>query len=112
MNRERSEINFGPRGLRTSLAILAIGASSLLPLEQANSVYAGETLQIGDLNGDGEVNKKDLRILKKVVKGWERYNTSKKSNADPHYWAAADINGDGRINKDDIKALKVIIRCV
>jgi len=60
----------------------------------------GEDVLIGDVNGDGAVNNKDVVALFKHV-----------SNNTPANFveAAADVNGDGAINNKDVVALFKIV---
>ncbi len=52
--------------------------------------------QLGDVNGDGRVNARDVRALLRYIAGLEESAINE---------AAADFNGDGRINARDVRAL-------
>ena len=54
------------------------------------------TLQIGDVNGDGEINISDLNDIIDIILGsWANYDTRKR----------ADVNYDGEINIADVSTL-------
>lgn len=55
------------------------------------------TGEIGDINGDGEINAQDITYLELVIVGLE--------NPTPR----ADVNGDGKVNALDIVALMMIV---
>ena len=55
----------------------------------------------GDLNGDGQINMKDVSALLKIINGLQIPTASQKT--------AADLNGDGQINMKDVSALLKII---
>ncbi len=52
---------------------------------------------LGDVNGDGRVNARDVRALLRYIAGLNESGTINE--------AAADFNGDGRINARDARAL-------
>jgi rubrerythrin len=56
---------------------------------------------LGDVDGDGKMNTKDLALLKKYISGIASLEFISAQ--------AADINGDGKINSADITALKKLI---
>lgn len=60
------------------------------------AVISENTAVLGDVNGDGEVNTKDLAVLKLYLAG-----------KDITIIAGADINADGEINTVDLAALKI-----
>jgi len=66
----------------------------------AVSVEAPET-KPGDLNGDGEINVKDISNIKLHITG--------KKSLDESQMAAADVNGDGEINVKDVSKIKLHI---
>lgn len=57
---------------------------------------------IGDVNGDGEVNRIDANLLSRYVAGWEGYD--KRVDL-----TLCDLNGDGDVNRIDANILS---RCV
>ena len=63
-------------------------------LVDANS---GPELQLGDVNGDGDVNTRDARLLLRYIAGLVEKEDVKLS--------VADINGDGEINTRDARLL-------
>lgn len=59
------------------------------------TVADGNSYLVGDVNGDGEVNKADSMILSRYIGGWKDYD-KKIVNMD-----SADLNRDGEVNKAD-----------
>lgn len=59
---------------------------------------------IGDITGDGKIDKEDIEILRMLCQGGP---TSEKlfSSLSPEQVAACDITGDGYINRDDLLQL-------
>ena len=57
----------------------------------------GSRIVPGDVNGDGEVNERDLALMRRIILGLDGAT------------ANADVNGDGRIDALDIVAIKRII---
>ena len=51
---------------------------------------------IGDVNGDGKINNRDLGLLQQKINGWDVTVDEK----------AADFNGDGKINNRDLGLLQ------
>ena len=50
----------------------------------------------GDLNGDGNINNRDLALMQQFLNGWDVTPDE----------AAADVNGDGNINNRDLAMLQ------
>ncbi len=63
-----------------------------------------KTIIIADLNGDGNVNQKDLAMLSKYMRNSTLYPLNKKA------MLAADINGDGYVNQKDLAKLSKYMR--
>ncbi len=65
------------------------------------TVEEGPAYLLGDVNGDGSVNRADRNYLIKALAGWDGYPITNKD--------AADVNKDGTVNRADrnylIKAL-------
>ena len=55
----------------------------------------------GDVDGNGEVNMKDVLLLRKLIAGVEAYSTK--------YSKRADVNGDGDVNMKDVLQLRKIL---
>ena len=55
----------------------------------------------GDVDGDGNVNMKDVLKLRKIVSGAEEPEEALSS--------FADVNGDGEVNMKDILLLRKIV---
>lgn len=53
----------------------------------------------GDLNGDGDINNRDLALIQQHINGWEVVVDE----------AAADVNGDGDVNNRDLALLQQYI---
>ena len=56
---------------------------------------------VGDVDGDGSVNMKDVLFLRKVIAGAETLTEEQAKRA--------DVNGDGEVNMKDVLALRKII---
>ena len=52
-------------------------------------------VEIGDVNGDGKINNKDLGLLMQYLNSWDV----------ELYLDAADVNGDGKVNNKDLGLL-------
>jgi hypothetical protein len=106
--------NASPSGI-VSLTNLKFSSSSIsINTPTVNFAAAGERdvwdalaeiygveIEIGDVNGDGKVNAKDVNLIKKFISGTAdltRYDLE-----------AADMNGDGKINAIDINLIKKAI---
>ena len=65
------------------------------------SVEILETVAVlmGDVNGDGKLNNRDLGLLQKFINGFEVSMDE----------AAADMNGDGKINNRDLGLLQKVL---
>ena len=69
---------------------------------QAQVTVEGEdTVILGDLNGDGEINAKDANLIKQIIAG--------ESPADGEALTFADLNSDGEINAKDANLMKQLI---
>ena len=55
----------------------------------------------GDANGDGDINMKDVLLIRRVIAGLEEI--------DPENEMCADINGDGDVNMKDVLKIRRII---
>ena len=71
--------------------------------DRINSAYGFKITDIsfesiGDLNGDGKINLKDIVRLKKILAG-----------LDESAGASADVNNDGETNSLDLTALRKYI---
>lgn len=64
-------------------------------------VVAGDDVKIGDVNGDGLVNMKDISAIQRYLVGGEELSAAALK--------AADVNGDGAINMKDASKLQKII---
>ena len=64
-----------------------------------NTYYVAPDVTLGDVNGDGKLNNRDLALLQKFLNEWD-------VTVDE---AAADLNGDGKYNNRDLKELQKIL---
>lgn len=64
-----------------------------------NTYYVAPDVTPGDLNGDGNLNNRDLALLQKYLNEWEVTVVE----------AAVDVNGDGNTNNRDLSALQKIL---
>ena len=64
-----------------------------------NVCYVAPAVEAGDVNGDGNLNNRDLALLQKYLNDWDV------TVAD----MGADVNGDGTINNRDLAALQRIL---
>lgn len=69
-------------------------------LEKNDIVYlvSEKTYTLGDINGDGKINNRDLTALRRYLAGLE-------STISP----AGDLNGDGKVNNRDLTKLRRIL---
>ena len=77
-------------------------AGSIIPVENIPgkvTVAAGPVW--GDVNGDGDVNMKDVLLLRKIIAGAEK--------VDEETEARADVDGDGNVNMKDVLMLRKVI---
>ena len=80
-------------GVEAEIDNFAIGTLDL-PLPEP-PVEPGD----GDIDGNGALNIKDLRLMKNIISGaYDDYTPEEK--------AAADMNGDGKVNLLDLKVMK------
>lgn len=56
----------------------------------------------GDLNGDGQVDKSDQKLMVSILSG--------KLEPSPLQLSAADLNGDGKVDSKDLKLMNKLIR--
>lgn len=73
------------------------GWDGYVPGMTASADVTFKAMWVGDVNGDGMVNLKDLRVWK--VNSKNSIQTS-----------ADDVDGDGLVNLKDLRALKVLIK--
>ena len=66
-----------------------------VPVEVINAVVSVKEGMLGDENGDGEVNNKDIALLMQYINGWDVEIDL----------TVADVNNDGKINNKDIVIL-------
>jgi hypothetical protein len=59
--------------------------------------------QLGDVDGDGDVDEEDLRLLAKLKNGNGRKHTADQLKA-------GDFNGNGKLDNDDYFALRALLR--
>ena len=67
----------------------------VLLLALAPVCLCGCTLNKYDVNGDGEINVKDLLLIQRYILGAHDVTLEK-----------ADLNGDGEVNDSDVQMLK------
>ncbi len=73
-------------------------------LTLAATDYEPKPIVLGDLNGDGSINQKDLAMLSKYMRNSSLYPL------DGYALLAADINGDGNVNQKDLAKLSKYMR--
>ncbi|MBQ7088974.1 MAG: dockerin type I repeat-containing protein [Clostridia bacterium] len=61
-----------------------------------NTYYVAPAVAVGDVNGDGNLNNRDLALLQKFLNDWPVTVEQ----------TGADVNGDGKINNRDLSALQ------
>ena len=66
------------------------------------SGYGATTIVYGDANGDGEVNGKDLLMLRRYMANYDDESKTSTINVQ----AGADANGDGEVNGKDLLMLR------
>ncbi len=87
---------FDMKRVFTMLLVVAMLAGVL---SAGTMSYAHAAMQmVGDVNGDGKVNNRDLGNLQQIINGWE-------DTAD----GDADVNGDTKVNNKDLGSLQQII---
>ncbi len=59
-------------------------------------------VNLGDINGDGRINSRDISLLSKYI--------SKEVSSYDIYAENADLNGDGRVNAKDVSMLKQLVQ--
>ena len=64
---------------------------------QAPDTAPAVPADLGDVNGDGAVNGKDVTMLSRTLARWVGYTVET---------AKADVNGDGAVNSKDVTVLK------
>jgi len=62
------------------------------------------SFKLGDLTGDGNVNRKDLAMLSKYLRNKEA------NPLDEKQFLAANINGDADVNRKDLAMLSKFLR--
>ncbi len=75
-----------------ALCLMTTAVLGVMSVSAASVVY-------GDVNGDGNVNNKDLGRLQQYINGWEV-----EVNLD-----ACDVNDDGKVNNKDLGRLQQYI---
>ena len=75
----------------------ADGAAEIAP-ESVVVKYEASTVLVGDLNGDGKLNSRDIVAIMRLV-----------LQTNPTITAASDINGDGKLNSRDLVALMRLV---
>ena len=87
-------LTFGPHG---QLALSWSGSSELGDHSAAHLtlLLPDRSAVRGDLNGDAEVDARDLRTL---------FDVLTRRDLDPRHHAAADLNRDGEVNRADVEA--------
>ena len=75
---------------------LIVLAALCLMMTAVMGVSAAGTTVYGDVNGDGNVNNRDLGILQQYLNEWEVTVDTE----------AADLNGDGKVNNRDLGLLQ------
>jgi hypothetical protein len=73
--------------------------NALPPLCLKGAVVDSSCVEIGDVNGDGQVNLGDLVILEQYVLGTKC----------PDNWIYVDMNDDGQLNAADILLLQKVV---
>jgi len=71
-------------------------------IDAADTVIPALTQIPGDVDGDGNINAIDVRIIMKVLAGWTADEDPEVATYDP---LIADFNGDGKVNNRDILAM-------
>lgn len=64
-----------------------------------NTYYVASDVALGDVNGDGKVNNRDLATLQQYLNEWDVTVET----------AGADLNGDGKINNRDLAELQKLL---
>lgn len=64
-----------------------------------NTYYVAPPVAVGDVNGDGRINNRDLANLQKYLNEWDVTVET----------AGADLNGDGKINNRDLRDLQLML---
>ncbi len=78
------------------LAVLCLLTTSVLG---ALAVSAASSTVYGDVNGDGDINNRDLALLQQYINGWDVEIDE----------VAADVNDDSDINNRDLALLQQYI---
>lgn len=78
------------RTMLLSLLLVACVLCGMLPTSAAVATMTG------DVNGDGDVNNRDIALLQQYLAGWDVTITP----------ATADVNGDGDVNNRDLALLQ------
>ena len=63
------------------------------------AAVSADQVTYGDLNGDGDINNRDLALMQQYINGW-------KVEVDAE---AADVNADGDVNNRDLALLQQYI---
>lgn len=81
--------------------MLIILAALCLMMTAVTGVAAvsADKVTYGDLNGDGDINNRDLALMQQYINGWEVEVDTE----------AADVNGDGDVNNRDLALLQQYI---
>lgn len=87
------------------MATFTLGAARRLGAKASSSVTASRPAPssgLGDVNGDGEVDMEDLRLVQLHLQG--QYDLT------PEEHSRADVNGDGQVTEVDATHIEGYIR--
>lgn len=81
---------------RIGIAFVDDGGEVLLDNMRLFKTEDGMAALIGDVNGDGTINTRDVGLLQRYLSGWDVIILTE----------VADVNGDGKVNVQDIAVLQ------